>query len=123
MKIYYLVQFRGQYLCVFVTCNGLTNTKEALINSKIYKTLGVVYLWEIENWNLVKGESKRSQVIFTNSEYHTNSSHFDFAFTTKNLPDPFNFTITLLDGEGNKITFPSNETKVPIIGFKIQIVK
>ena len=107
----------------FVTCNGLTNEKEALINSKIYKTLGVVYLSEIKNWNLVKGESKKSQAIFTDSEYHTKSSHFGFAFKTKNVSDLFNFTVTLLDGNDNKITFLSNETKVPIIGFKVQIVK
>ena len=29
----------------------------------------------------------------------------------------------LLDGGGNEITFPSSETKVPILGFKIQIIK
>ena len=108
---------------IFVTCNGLTNAKKALINSKICKTLGVVYLLEIKNWNLVKGESKKSQAIFTNSEYHTKSSHFGFAFTTKTVFDLFNFTVTLLDGNNNKITFLSNETKVSIIGFKIQIVK
>ena len=34
---------------IFVTCNGLTNAKDALINSKIYKTLGVVYLSKIKN--------------------------------------------------------------------------
>ena len=44
---------------IFVMCNGLTNAKEALINSKIYKTLGVVYLTEIKNWNLVKDEARR----------------------------------------------------------------
>ena len=59
---------------IFVTCNGLTNAKDALINSKIYKTLGVVYLSKIKNWNLVKSISKRSQAIFTDSEYHTKSS-------------------------------------------------
>ena len=38
---------------------------------------------------------------------------------TKNVSNLFNFTITLLDSKGNKITFPSDETKVPVIGFKI----
>ena len=42
---------------------------------------------------------------------------------TKNVSNLFNFTITLLDSKGNKITFPSDETKVPVIGFKIYIVK
>ena len=38
-----------------------------------------------------------------------------FAFTTKNVSDLFSFTVTLLDGSGNKITFPANKTKVPTI--------
>ena len=69
---------------IFVTLDGLSDAKEVLINSKIYKTLAVVYIPEIKNWNLVKGESKRSQAFFVESEYHTKSSHFSLAFTTKN---------------------------------------
>ena len=107
---------------IFITCNSLSDAREALINSKLYKTLGVVYLSQIKNWNLVKSKSKRSQVIF-DSGYHTKSSHQGFVFITKNVSDLFNFTITLLDGKGNKTTFPSNKMKVPVIGFKIQIVK
>ena len=108
---------------IFITCDGLSDAKDVLINSTIYKTLGVVYLSEIKNWNLVKVESKRLQAVFVDSEYHTKSSHFGFAFITKNVSNLFNFTITLLDRSGNKITFPSNKTKVSTIGFKIQIVK
>ena len=108
---------------IFVTCDGLSDVKEALINCKLYKTLGVVYLLEIKNWSLIKGESKRSQAVFVNSEYPTKTSHFRFAFTTKNAFDLFNFTITLLDGSSSKITFQLDETKVPTIGSKIQIVK
>ena len=54
----------------------------------------------------MKGESERSQTIFVDSEYHTKSSHYGFAFTTKNVSNLFNLTITLLDSNGNKITFP-----------------
>ena len=104
---------------IFITCDGLLDPKDTVVNSKIYKTSGVVYLSEIKNWNLVKGESKILQAVFVNSEYHTKSSRFGFAFIIKNVFDLFNFTITLLDGSGNKITFPSNETKVPTMGFKI----
>ena len=47
---------------IFITCNGLSHARKALIiNSKLYKTLGVVYLSQIKNWDLVKGESKRSR--------------------------------------------------------------
>ena len=109
---------------IFITCNGLSHARKALIiNSKLYKTLGVVYLSQIKNWDLVKGESKRSQVIFADSQYHTKSSHQGFAFTTKNVSELFNFTIALLEGKGNKITFPTNETKVPAIGFEIRVAK
>ena len=31
---------------IFVTCDGLSDVKEALINSNLYKTLGVVYILE-----------------------------------------------------------------------------
>ena len=44
---------------IFVTCNGLTNEKDALINSKIYKTLGVVYLSKIKNLEFSKEYIKK----------------------------------------------------------------
>ena len=108
---------------IFIKCNGLSDARKALINSKLYKTLGVVYLSEVKDWKLVKGESKRWQTVFVDSEYNTKSSHYAFVFSTKNILNLYNFTITLLDGTGNKITFPSSETKVPMLGFKIQIIK
>ena len=104
-------------------CDGLTEAKTALINSKSYKTLGVVYLSEIKDWDLIKNGSKRVQAVFVDSEYQSKAFHFAFEFTAKNVSDLFNFIITLLDGSGNVITFPSNERKVPTLSFKIQIVK
>ena len=68
---------------IFITCDGLTEVKTTLINSKLYKTLGIVYLSEIKDWDL------------------------------------FNFTESLLDGKGSKITFLSEERKLPTIGLKI----
>ena len=110
---------------ICITSDGLSDVKGAviIINSKIYKTLGVVYLPEIKNWNLIKGKSKRSQAVFVYSEYHAKSSHFAISFISKNVCDLFSLTIPLLNGRDNKITFISNETKVPAIGFQIQIVK
>ena len=70
--------------------------------------LGVVYLSKIKDWNLIITESKRSQAVFVNSEYHTKLSHFGFAFITKNISDLFNFTITLIGGNGNKL-FPQTK--------------
>ena len=54
-------------------CNGLLHAREVLINSKLYKTLGFVYLSEVKDWKLVKDESKRLQAVFVDSEYHTKS--------------------------------------------------
>ena len=39
---------------IFITCDSLSDGKESLINSKISKTLEVVYLSEIKNWNLTE---------------------------------------------------------------------
>ena len=44
------------------------------------------------------------------------------AFTTKNISDLLNFSVTLLASYGQNIKFPSLEKKIPIINFKIQIV-
>ena len=108
---------------IFIMCDRLTEAKTVLINSKLYKTLGVVYLSEIKDSDLIKNNSKRAQTVFVNSKYHSKASHIAFATTTKNVSDLFNFTITLLDKLGNVITFPSSETIVPTLSFKIQIVK
>ena len=106
---------------IFVACDGLTEAKSALINSKLCKTLGVVYLSEIKNWDLIKNDSKRAQAVFVDFEHHLSAFHFAFAFAIKNMRDLLNFTVTLLDG--NKITFPSDETKVPTLSFKVQMIK
>ena len=113
---------------IIVTSNGLTNTKQALITKDnrptLQSTLGVCFLNEILEWNIVKGASKRVQAVFTDSEaLNRNSDHLAFSFITKNIADLLQFSVTLLDGSGKEITFAKNETKVPIISFSIQILK
>ena len=61
--------FENQTDAIFLACDGLSNAKEALINSKIAKVLGVIYLSEIVNWELAERQTKRFQPIFTGSEY------------------------------------------------------
>ena len=67
---------------IFVSCEGLSNAKETLINSKLYSVLGVCYLIELQNWELVKGQPKRLQAVFTDSEFQNKASHLAFAFLT-----------------------------------------
>ena len=108
---------------IFVSWKGLNDAKEALINSKLQAVLGVCYLNEIKSWELGKGQPKRSQTIFTDSEENQKASHFAFGFVTRNFSDLLKFTVTLLDSDGKEITFPNSERKKPTLGFKIQIIK
>ena len=108
---------------IFVVWNGLNNAKHALINKKIKNMLDVCYLTEIKDWEIIKGQSKRSQAVFTDSEdIGGRTSHIAIAFTAKNISDLLNFSVTLLAGDGQNIKFPSLEKKIPIINFEIQIV-
>ena len=114
---------------IIITSNGLSNAKKALIiknNQPILEdTLDVCFLTEIPEWNIVKGASKRVQIVFSDPEdiNHPNNNHLAFSFITKNIADLLQFSITLLDGAGKAITFPTDETKLPIITFTIQIIK
>ena len=94
--------FENQTDVIFSACGVLSNLREAFINLKSDKVLGAMFLSEIENWELAKGETKRSQAIFTDLEYQTKPSHLAFAFIIKNITDLINFTVTLLDGNGKK---------------------
>ena len=113
---------------IIITSNGLSETKQALIiknnTPTLESTLGVCFLNEIPEWKIVKSASKRVQVVFSDSEnLNQNSDHLAFSFITKNITDLLQFSITLLDGAGKKITFHADETKLPIINFTIQILK
>ena len=108
---------------ICLSCEGLSNAKEALINSELKKVLGVTYLSKVPNWSLAKGQTKRSQAIFVDSEFQTKSSHLAFAFTTRNLSDLLIFTVTLLDSNGKEIKFPQDEKKILTIGYRIEIIK
>ena len=72
---------------------------------------------------MVKGQPKRLQAIFTVSEKIRNSSHFAFAFITRNISDLLNFTVILLDSNSKEIKFFANEKKLPITNFKFKSLK
>ena len=101
--------FTNETDVVFLCCDGLSNAKETLINSELKKVLGVTYLSKVPNWNLAKGQTKRLQAIFVDPEFQTKPSHLAFAFTTRNLSDLLNFTVTLLDSNGREINFPESK--------------
>ena len=92
-------------------------------NSELKKVLGVTYLSKVPIWSLAKGQTKRSQAIFVDSELQTKPSHLAFVFTTRNLSDLLSFTVTLLDSDGKEIKFSRDEKKVLTIGYRIEIIK
>ena len=113
---------------IIITANGLNNTKQALISKNnhpiLESTLGVCFLSKITNWDILKGASKRAQAVFSDSEdLNRSSDHLAFSFITKNVSDFLQFLVGLLDGAAKEITFPDNETKLPIISCRIQIIK
>ena len=115
--------FTNETDVIFLCCDRLSNAKEALINSELKKVLGVTYLSKVPIWSLTKGQTKRSQAIFVDSEFQTKPSHLAFAFTTRNLSDLLSFTVTLLDSDGKEIKFPKDEKKYATIGYRIEIIK
>ena len=108
---------------IFVSCNGLNEAKESLINGKLFKTLGVINIAEIKHWDIIKGTSKWANAVFTDSENPVTVSHFAFAFATTNLHDILNFEFILLDGKAKLINFLVTEDKVPVLNFTIQVVR
>ena len=107
---------------IFISCNGLNEAKESLINGKLFKTLGVINLAKIEYWDKVKGKSKWTNAVFTDSEDPTAALHCAFAFTTANLHNILNFEFILLD-EAKLTNFHAKEDKVPTLTFTIQIAR
>ena len=110
-RLLFSSNFENNTDLIFVSSEGLNNAKDALINSKLQNVLGVCYLHELKSWEEVRGQPKRSQAIFVNSEQQQKASHLAFAFITRSLSDMLNFTVTRLDGSGDKITFPENQKK------------
>ena len=109
---------------IFLVSNGLNNAKKVLIKENRESVIGVCYLSQIKDWEIIKGQSKRSQAVFSDAEDLTRqTNHFAFTFTTQNLSDLLNFSITLVDGGIKIIKFPKGEDKLPIINFQIQILK
>ena len=109
---------------IFLLVDGLNDSRKIFINDTLESGIGVCYLTEIENWKIIKGQTKRVQVVFDDTEkFAGQSKHFSFNFITKNISDLLKFTITLVDGSNKKIQFKKGEENIPIINFDIEILK
>ena len=109
---------------IFLLVEGLNDARKIFINDSLETGIGVCYLSEVKNWKLIKGQSKRVQVVFDDTEkFAGQSKHFAFNFITRNISDILRFTVTLVDGTKKLIKFKDGEENIPIINFDIEILK
>ena len=109
---------------IFLISNGLSDAKQVFIEDKLESAIGICYLSEIKDWNIIKGQSKRVQAVFVDSEnFSGQSSNLSLVFETRNLSDILKFSITLVDGENKPLKFKDGEDKAPLITFDIQVTK
>ena len=72
---------------------------------------------------MIKGISDWVNVNFTDSYYPLNADHFSFSFETKNPNDLLNFLFSVLNQKSQLTQFISAEKKLPLLNFRIQILK
>ena len=95
---------------IFITCNGLNDAKKALINGKIHTILNIINLTEEANFDLIKNSSSWLNIIFKKS--NREAKHFSFEVVSNSLQDILNFSCSMLDSKGNRLTFAADEGKV-----------
>ena len=109
----------GNTNAIFTTTNGLNDTKDILINGKLFQGIGVIYISEIEHWDKIKNESHWTNVVLTDSAYPLAAKHFVFVFETA---DPHNFEYSLITDKGELLKFANGEDKIPALNFIIQVI-
>ena len=107
---------------IFITTNGLNDTKNFIINGKFYQGIGIIYLSEIENWDKIKGLSHWTNVILTDSAFPIGAKHYSFAFETADVQNLLNFEYSLISNKGELIKFKQSKDKIPALKFTIQII-
>ena len=93
-----------------------------MINRKIFQGIGIICIFEIENWDGIKKESHWTNVILTVSMYPIAAKHFAFGFETTGLHNLLNFEYSLTNDQGKLLEFQQGEDKIPALIFSIQII-
>ena len=106
---------------IFITSRELNDIKKSIINSKIYRFLGIVDLKKINNWEQIKGQSLWINATLEEQKEINYSRHLCFPFTTLTLNDLLNFSINLIDDHNKQIIFEENKKKVSILNFKTDV--
>ena len=108
---------------IFVTCQNLNSAKKALINGKIYDTLGIVNLREIKNWETIKMNSIYENVKFDDSHFMENAKHLGFILKTYFPTEFLEFPCELRDEKANQIKLVSDKQKVTVLDLQTDITK
>ena len=106
---------------IFVLAKNLNGVKKCILNYKTFDIIGVIDLNKMRNWKEIKGQSVWTNIQFKNHKEINQSSHLCFPFITKSFNDLTSFSIYLQDSSNEKINFESNEKKVSIFNFQIEI--
>ena len=104
--------------------DGFSDAKSSILNGKVYKTLGQINLYEIENWQKLKKHQNWVYAQFRNSfNIEFGVKHLSYPLSTAILTDILNFDITLIDDLNKPLGFGNDERRVPSFNFDIQIIK
>lgn len=112
MGLLYSLPFINETNITFNSCNGLNDSKKALINGKIYNRFGISNISQMKNWSKNKKESSCVNTIFTDSNIHTAQMALLLDLPQQTCTT---FKIFLLhfffDKKADLIDFPSTENK------------
>ena len=97
---------------IFITTNGLNDTRDIFINRKIFQGIGVIYTSKIEGWPKIKNESRWTNVVLTDSIYPIAAKHFTFGFKTTDLHNLLNFEYSSLNDQGKLLEFKQGEERI-----------
>ena len=106
---------------IFITTNNLNGIKKAILNFKTYNILAEIDVSKIRNWDKIKGQSIWVNVQFKYHKEINNNNHLYFLFITRTFSDLTSFSMFFLDDQNKKIEFDTNEKKVSIFNFQIDI--
>ena len=106
---------------IFVTANNLNGVKKSILNYKLYD----IFCWNrrLRNTTLgqIKGQSIWVNVQFKDHKEINNNNHLCFPFITRTFNDLTSFSIFFQDDQNKKIEFYTDEKKVSIFNFQIDI--
>ena len=115
------VSIKNDTNLIFITVNNINGVKKGILNFKLYDILAEIDVSKIQNWDKIKGQSIWVNVQFKDHKEINNNNHLCFLFITRTFSDLTSFSIFFQDDQNKKIEFDTNEKKVSILNFQIDV--